>query len=53
MRVTTLLRELLGLCSTMVIVAWELPARSAGDRPHLVLKVRRRPLARSCARRGA
>jgi transposase len=45
-RVTTLLRELLGLCSTLVIVAWELPARSAGDRPHLVLRVRRR----SCVR---
>ncbi|MGH9171411.1 MAG: transposase family protein [Acidimicrobiales bacterium] len=42
MRVTKLLRQLVGLCSSMVIEGWELRHQADGGRPCLVLKVRQR-----------
>jgi len=45
-RVTKLLRQLVGLCKSMVIEGWELHAGERSDRPHLVLRVARRSSAR-------
>jgi transposase len=49
-RVTKLLRELLGLCHLVVIAGWEL---EAGDRPRLVVQLRLRDRRRGrCGRCG-